>query len=169
MNGKYNVLFLCTGNSARSIMAEMIANQLGRDRLRAYSAGSQPAGRVHPLALELLKKVGFSTEDARSKSWNEFSGSEAPVMDFIITLCDRARDEPCPVWPGHPITAHWNVPDPAAVDGTPEQNRKAFQLALQVLQQRISLMLALRLEALDRLAIETRLSQLGMPPIDQSA
>ena len=168
MSAPYNVLFLCTGNSARSILAEAITNHLGRARFRAYSAGSQPAGRVHPTALELLESIGFSTTGLHSKSWDQFAGPDAPEMDFIITLCDRAVGEPCPTWPGHPITAHWNVPDPAAATGTPEE-RKAFQLALQVLQQRIGLLQALQLEALDRLATETRLSQIGQTPPDVAA
>lgn len=169
MKEQFNVLFLCTGNSARSVMAETVANQLSRGRLRAYSAGSQPTGVVHPIALDMLQGVGLPTTNLHSKSWDRFAEPGAPEMDFIITLCDRAASERCPVWPGHPITAHWNVPDPAAVTGNPEQIREAFRLALQVLQQRISLMLALPLEKLDRLATETRLSQIGQPPIDQSA
>jgi arsenate reductase len=169
MNGQYTVLFLCSENSARSIMAEVVANQLGRGRFQAFSAGSQPAGRVNPMALELLANIGLPTEGLHSKSWNEFAAPGAPEMDFIITLCDRAAGEPCPVWPGHPITAHWSVPDPSAPADDAEQSRRAFQLALQVLQQRISLMLALRLDALDNLAIETRISQIGQPPLDKSA
>jgi arsenate reductase len=168
MKDKFNVLFLCTGNSARSIMAETISNQLGRGRLHAFSAGSRPTGQVHPMALSVLQDIGFPTTQLQSKSWSEFAASDAPEMDFIITLCDRAAGEPCPVWPGHPITAHWNVPDPASETGDAEQSRKAFQLALHDLQQRISLMLALRLEALDRLATETRLSQIGQPPADSA-
>ncbi|MGH8050427.1 MAG: arsenate reductase ArsC [Arenimonas sp.] len=165
----FNVLFRCTANSSRSIMAETITNQLGRGRLRAYSAGSEPAEQVNPLAIELLQKIGFETDALYPKSWEEFATDDAPEMDFIISLCDRAAGEACPAWPGHPITAHWSVPDPASASDDREHSRKAFQLVLQILQQRISLMLALRLEALDRLAMQTRLQQLGMPPIDQSA
>ncbi len=166
MSKPYNILFLCTGNSARSILAEAITNQLGRERFRGYSAGSQPAGRINPGALELLTSIGFPTEGLRSKSWDEFTGQDAVEMDFIITLCDRAAGEPCPTWPGHPITAHWSVPDPANVSGTPEHVHKAFQLALQVLQSRIGLLQALRLEALDHLATETRLAQIGQSTPD---
>ena len=163
MKEQFNVLFLCTGNSARSIMAEAVANQLGRGRFHAFSAGSRPAEQVHPVAMEILRNVGLPTADLHSKSWNRFAEPDAPEMDFIITLCNRAAGEPCPVWPGHPITAHWNVPDPAA-ESDPQKVHEAFRLALHVLQQRISLMLALRLEALDRLATQTRLSQLDQPP-----
>lgn len=169
MKPRYNVLFLCTGNSARSIMAEAIANQLGRDRFAAYSAGSRPRGEVHPMALDLLGSAGLATEGLHSKSWHEFAEPGAPEMDFIITVCDRAAGETCPAWPGHPLTAHWNVPDPASETGTADQVRKAFQLALQVLQQRISLMLALRPEALDRLALQTRLMQIGQSSPDGAA
>lgn len=169
MKPRYKILFLCTGNSARSIMAEAIANQLGRDRFVAYSAGSRPRGEVHPMALDLLGSAGLATEGLRSKGWHEFAEPGAPEMDFIITVCDRAAGETCPAWPGHPLTAHWNVPDPASETGTADQVRKAFQLALQVLQQRISLMLALRPEALDRLALQTRLTQIGQSSPDGAA
>lgn len=169
MKDLYNVLFLCTANSARSIMAEAITNQIGRNRFRAFSAGSQPAHRVHPVALELLSGVGLPTNSLQPKSWDLFAGPDAPQMDFIITLCDRAIGEPCPSWPGRPITAHWSVPDPSLVSGTPEQEHKAFQLAMQVLQSRIGLLQALRLEALDRLATETRLAQIGESSSDAAA
>jgi arsenate reductase (thioredoxin) len=134
---------------------------LGQDRLRAFSAGSHPKGEVHPHALEVMQDAGFATDRLRSKSWNEFAGPDAPEMDLIITVCDRAAGEQCPVWPGHPMTAHWSVPDPASVVGTPEQVHKAFTNTLHVLQQRISLLLALRMEALDRLAAETKLRQIS--------
>lgn len=166
MKSEYNVLFLCTANSARSIMAEAITNQLGKGRLHGFSAGSTPAGRVHPMALELLKETGLPTEGLSSKSWDAYSGAGAAQMDFIITLCDRAADEPCPVWPGRPITAHWSVPDPAIAAESPEQLRKSFYLAMQILQQRISLMLALRMEALDRLSIQARLAEIAKTPVD---
>jgi len=168
MKTQFNVLFLCTGNSARSQIAEAIANQIGKDRLRAFSAGSQPAAAVHPGTLEVLQAVGFPTAQLHTKSWSQFAQADAPEMDFIITLCNRAAGEPCPTWPGHPITAHWSVPDPAAEGFTPQQSREAFRQAMHVLQQRISLMLALRLEALDRLATETRLSQIGQPQSTQN-
>ena len=165
----YSILFLCTANSARSQMAESIANQLGAKRLRAYSAGSHPAGRVHPMAVELLQNIGFPTQHLVSKSWDSFTTADAPEMDFIVTLCDRAAGEPCPTWPGHPITAHWNIPDPALATGSDEEKHQAFKLALQILQQRISLLLALRIDALDRLALETKLAQIGQPSLDKSA
>ena len=154
MKGHYNVLFVCTGNSARSILAEAVMNHLGRERFTAYSAGNHPMGQVHPMALDVLAGVGLPTAGLRSKSWNEFAGPDAPVMDFVITVCDRTAGEPCPIWPGHPITAHWSVPDPSAESGAPEQIRKAFAAALHTLQQRISLMQSLRVDALDRLAIK---------------
>jgi arsenate reductase len=161
MKDHYNVLFLCTANSARSIMAEAIANQLGKGRLRAFSAGSTPLGHVHPMALELMREVGFPTDGLRSKSWDLYAAPDAPQMDIIMTLCDRAANEQCPVWPGQPITAHWSVPDPAGESDPPAEPRAAFRLALQVLQQRISLLLALRLEALDRLALQTQLGRIA--------
>jgi len=152
MKDAFNILFLCTGNSARSIMAEALANSLSHGRLHAYSAGSRPAGRVHPLALQMLEDIGLPTTGLRSKSWNEFSGPEAPVMDLVITVCDRAAQETCPVWPGRPLTARWSVEDPAAVVGEPDVQRRAFSQTLNVLQQRIALLLALRNEALQRLS-----------------
>lgn len=161
MKDRYNVLFLCTGNSARSQMAEALANSLGRNRFRAYSAGSHPKGEVHPLALQVMQAAGVPTDGLRSKSWDEFAGPDAPEMDLIITVCDRAAGEQCPAWPGHPMTAHWSVPDPASATGTPEQTHKAFTNAMHVLQQRISLLLALRMEGLDSLAAETKLRQIS--------
>lgn len=154
MKDKYNVLFVCTGNSARSVMAETLANRLGHGRLRAYSAGSHPEGHVHPLAIQVLEATGLPTDGLRSKSWDEFSAPGAPEMDLIITVCDRAAGEACPHWPGHPVTAHWSIPDPSAAAGTREHQLKAFGDALQMLQQRISLLLSLQPEAWDRLAIE---------------
>src|SRR5690625_622788 len=129
MKDCYNVLFVCTGNSARSLIAEALANSLGHGRLQAFSAGSKPAGRIHPQAKRLLQSTGLDTTGLRSKSWDEFSGPDAPVMDLIITVCDRAVGEACPVWPGHPLTAHWSVPDPGAASGSPEKVEKAFILA----------------------------------------
>jgi len=161
---RYNVLFVCTGNSARSLMAEALANALGRERLQAFSAGSHPEGQVHPLTLQVLESAGLATANLRSKSWDEFAGAGAPEMDLIITVCDRAAGETCPTWPGHPVTAHWSIPDPAAATGTPEQIRRAFSVALQMLQQRISLLLALRPEAWDRLAMKTRVEQIDQTP-----
>ncbi|WP_449284074.1 arsenate reductase ArsC [Luteimonas qiangzhengi] len=154
MKDKYNVLFVCTGNSARSVMAETLANRLGHGRLRAYSAGSHPEGHVHPLAIQVLEATGLPTDGLRSKSWDEFSAPGAPRMDLIITVCDRAAGEACPHWLGHPVTAHWSIPDPSAAAGTREHQLNAFGDALQMLQQRISLLLSLQPEAWDRLAIE---------------
>lgn len=156
-----NVLFICTGNSARSILAEVILNQLGAGRFRAYSAGSTPAGRVNPKALELLERNRFKIGDLRSKNWDEFAGPDAPHMDFVLTVCDRAAGEVCPVWPGQPMSAHWGVPDPAAVKGTEEQIDRAFQEAFSVLSRRISLFVTLPLEKLDRLALKNELSRIG--------
>lgn len=156
-----NVLFICTGNSARSILAEVILNQLGAGRFRAYSAGSTPAGRVNPKALELLERNRFKIGDLRSKNWDEFAGPDAPHMDFVLTVCDKAAGEVCPVWPGQPMSAHWGVPDPAAVKGTEEQIDRAFQEAFSVLSRRISLFVTLPLEKLDRLALKNELSRIG--------
>lgn len=161
MKGHYNLLFLCTGNSARSIMAEVLANQSGHGKFTAYSAGSQPRSEVNPMALQVLQEAGFSTDGLRSKPWDEFAQPDAPEMDLIITVCDRAAGETCPVWPGQPITAHWGVPDPAAAVGTTEEIHKAFVQAMLVLQQRISLLQALKIESLDRLVLENRVREIG--------
>ncbi|ANB16234.1 arsenate reductase ArsC [Dokdonella koreensis] len=161
MNRRYNLLFLCTGNSARSILAEAVANHLGKDRFRAYSAGSLPRGQVHPMALQVLREAGLPTDGLRSKAWDEFAVPGAPEMDLVVTVCDRAAGEVCPIWPGQPITAHWGIEDPAEADGSPEQVHKAFSTALRVLQHRLSLLMALPVEALDRLALETRVRQIG--------
>lgn len=155
----YTVLFLCTGNSARSILAESAMNKLGAGRFRAYSAGSQPKGEVHPMALELLSSVGYPTEGLRSKSWDEFATPGAPQIDFIFTVCDNAAGEICPVWPGRPITAHWGIDDPAAVEG--EGQRDAFRMALFYLSNRISRFLALPHEGHDRMALMARLREIG--------
>lgn len=153
----YNVLFLCTGNSARSILAEALLGVLGKDRFAAYSAGSYPSGRVQPLAAELALNLGYPAEKLRSKSWDEYAVAGAPKMDFIITVCDNAAGETCPIWPGQPISAHWGVPDPAAVEGSEEQRRAAFRDAYATLRRRIELLLALPLDKLDRLAHEREL------------
>jgi arsenate reductase len=157
----YNVLFLCTGNSARSILAEAVLNSLGQGRFRAYSAGSHPTGRVNPFALELLQKHRLPTEGLRSKSWDELARPGAPPLDFVFTVCDSAAGEVCPIWPGQPITAHWGVEDPAAVDGSGEAKRRAFLNAFQVLGNRIRIFTSLRLESLDRLALDSRLREIG--------
>ncbi len=161
-NPVYNVLFLCTGNSARSILAEAILNHLGRDRFRTFSAGSRPKGEVHPLALAQLKKLGLPWESARSKGWNAFLDAGAPEMDFVFTLCDTAHQEACEIgWPGEPITAHWGIPDPAAVQGTEEEQAHAFHVAFLQLQNRIALFLALPLAAIDRLSLHQKLKEIG--------
>ena len=161
MDRPYNLLFLCTGNSARSILAEAMANHLGKGRFHAYSAGSHPRGRVHPIALQILQDAGLPTAALRSKPWDEFAAADAPAMDLIITVCDKAAGEACPGWPGHPVTAHWAVEDPVAVAGSPEQVRHAYAHAVHLLQHRITLLLALKPEALDRLALETRVREIG--------
>lgn len=155
----YNVLFLCTGNSARSILAEAILNKLGEGRFKAYSAGSQPKGEVHPMALSVLEGFGFDTTGFRSKSWDEFAAQGTPVFDFIFTVCDNAAGEACPVWIGHPMTAHWGIEDPAAVEG--EGQRDAFMQALRYLQNRIALFLALPLADLDDMATQRKLKEIG--------
>lgn len=155
----YNVLFLCTGNSARSILGEAVMNKLGEGRFRAYSAGSQPKGQVHPMAMSVLQGLGFDTTDMRSKSWDEFAGAGAPQFDFIFTVCDNAAGETCPVWIGHPMTAHWGIEDPAAIEG--EGQREAFLQALRYLQNRIALFLALPISSLDDMAMRRKLKDIG--------
>ena len=157
----YQILILCTGNSARSIMAEAIINTLGAGRFVAHSAGSQPAGRVHPLALEKLSAIGYPTAQLRSKSWDEFAAADAPKMDFIITVCDNAAGETCPLWPGQPISAHWGFPDPAAVQGSEAEQRAAFEQVFQRITQRVRLLLDLPLASLDALAIRRELQNIG--------
>ena len=162
-----NVLFLCTGNSARSILAEAYLNATGKDRFRAYSAGSHPTGRVNPFALELLAKNRFSTEGLRSKSWNEFASADAPGLDFVFTVCGNAAGEACPFWPGQPITAHWAAPDPAAVEGSDNDKRRAFHRAFMQLSNRINLMLALPIESLDRQTLIANLRAIGTAEASQ--
>src|SRR5258707_8153090 len=159
--GRYNVLFLCTGNSARSIMAEAILNGRGRTLFTAYSAGSHPSGVVRPEALKLIGQARLPTEGLRSKNWEEFAKPGAPKMDFVFTVCDSAAQEVCPVWPGQPMTAHWGVPDPAEAKGTPEQIERAFRDAYLLLERRISLFLSLPLSSLDKLAIQKEINQIG--------
>jgi arsenate reductase len=159
VNRPYGVLFLCTGNSARSILAEAILNRDGAPNFRAYSAGSFPKGEVHPAALALLGEHGFPTGDLRSKGWNAFAGADAPPIDFIFTVCDNAAGESCPVWPGKPITAHWGIADPAAIEG--DGQRQAFWSAYLQLQRRIELFLALPLAAIDELTLAARLKEIG--------
>lgn len=157
----YNVLFLCTGNSARSIMAEAMLNALGKKKFKAFSAGSHPTGSVNPLALELIENNRLSTQGLRSKDWNEFSRPGAPFMHFVFTVCDQAAAEPCPVWPGQPMTAHWGVHDPAAVQGSDEDKRKAFLRAYAELHRRISLFLNLPFDTLSKLALKEGLDEIG--------
>ena len=157
----FNVLFLCTGNSARSIMAEAILNGLGGGKFKAFSAGSRPVGRINPLALELLEKNRLPMQGLRSKDWSEFSRPGAPFMHFVFTVCDQAAAETCPVWPGQPMTAHWGVPDPAAVEGNEETRQKAFVKAYTELYRRISLFTALPFEKLDKLALKAKLDEIG--------
>ena len=157
----YNVLFLCTGNSARSIMAESLLNLWGRGRFRAFSAGSHPKGEVHPLAIEALERSHLPTGELRSKSWNEFAAPDAPSLDFVFTVCGNAAKEQCPYWPGQPMTAHWGVDDPAAVEGSDEIKARAFQRALRELDARIKLFTNLRLESLDALAIKKQIDDIG--------
>jgi arsenate reductase len=161
MKPHYNVLFLCTGNSARSIMAEAIMNQKGQPHFTAYSAGSQPTGAVRPEALGQLESVHLRTAGLRSKSWSEFSKPDAPRLDFVFTVCDNAANEVCPVWPGQPITAHWGVPDPAAVPGSREEIEKAFRDAFFLLDRRISLFLCLPLSTLDQFSLQKEIDNIG--------
>jgi len=161
-----NVLFLCTGNSARSILAEAILNSVGKGRFKAYSAGSHPAGQVNPFAIELLQKNRLPTEGLVSKSWDEFAVSGAPRLDFVITVCDNAAGEVCPVWPGQPMTAHWGVPDPAAEEGSDEIRRKAFFAAFNRLQNRILLFSNLPMDKLDRIALKKQLDAIGQTALD---
>ncbi|NMK46481.1 arsenate reductase ArsC [Achromobacter sp. Bel] len=157
----FNVLFLCTGNSARSILAEGLLRGLGGDRFQAYSAGSTPKGEVHPLALATLSSFSLPSDGYRSKSWDEFAAPGAPKMDFIITVCDNAAGEVCPVWPGQPMTAHWGIADPAAYEGTEEERRKAFQDAARVLKRRLELFLSLPIDRLDAMSLQTELRGIG--------
>lgn len=157
----YNVLFLCTGNSARSIIAEGLLNFEGKGRFHAYSAGSFPTGRVNPMALEALERAGIRVGTYRSKSWNEFASSGAPVMDFVFTVCDDAAGEVCPVWPGHPVTAHWGVPDPAAASGSDADKRHQFSETLRVLSNRIRVFVALPFEKLDSLTLKKHVDNIG--------
>jgi arsenate reductase (thioredoxin) len=157
----YNVLFLCTGNSARSIMAEAILNRLGAGKFRAYSAGSHPKGRVHPEAIRLLQSLGHDTPGLRSKSWSEFADPGAPLLDFVFTVCDNAAGEACPLWPGQPMTAHWGVPDPAEAKGTEAEIALAFKDAYRMLNRRIDIFASLPLRSLDQLTLQKKLREIG--------
>ncbi|MBN9219588.1 MAG: arsenate reductase ArsC [Mesorhizobium sp.] len=161
MSEPYNVLFLCTGNSARSIIAEAILNRVGAGKFKAYSAGSHPKGEVNPKTLQLLKNLNYDTSFARSKDWEEFAVSGAPQMDFVFTVCDNAANESCPVWPGQPMTAHWGVPDPADVEGTDAEKHLAFAEAYRMLNNRISIFISLPMNVVDKLALQKRLDEIG--------
>ena len=161
MKEQYNVLFLCTGNSARSIIAEAILNRAGRGRFKAFSAGSQPKGKINPRTLDLLRKFNYDVSTLRSKSWTEFAKPGAPDLDFVFTVCDNAAGESCPLWPGQPITAHWGIPDPVAASGTEAEIALAFKDAYRMLNRHIDLFLALPIEKLDRLVLTTRLREIG--------
>jgi arsenate reductase len=157
----YNVLFLCTGNSARSIIAEAILNRLGQGRFKAYSAGSHPKGRPHPYAIDLLRKLDFDVEGLRSKSWDEFAAPNAPPLDFVFTLCDDAASEQCPHWPGQPMTAHWGMPDPAATQGSEVERRLAFADTFRMLSNRVSIFVSLPIRSLDMLSLQRRIDEIG--------
>jgi protein-tyrosine-phosphatase len=157
----YHVLFLCTGNSARSILGEAILNRIGEGKFRAWSAGSDPKGRVNPHTIALLERLGYPTAELRSKSWDEFAGADAPAPDFVFTVCDNAASEVCPVWPGQPMTAHWGIPDPAAVEGSDEDIAFAFREAFMMLQRRIRIFASLPVESLDRMSLQRCLEDIG--------
>jgi arsenate reductase len=165
MRKPYNILVLCTGNSARSIIGEALFNTMGAGRFKAYSAGSHPTGKVNPFAIGLVQELGYPVENLRSKSWDEFAAPGAPELDFVVTVCDKAAGEMCPLWPGQPVTAHWGFPDPAAVEGTDEEKRSAFAGTLRQMRNRVQLFLSLPLETLDRLAIENRMRAIGKEPL----
>jgi arsenate reductase len=157
----YNVLFLCTGNSARSILAEAILNRIGRGRFHAYSAGSHPKGEVNPHAVDLLTRLGYDVSQLRSKPWDEFAGASAPKLDFVITVCDNAAGEVCPLWPGQPMTAHWGMPDPAATVGTPSEVALAFAETYRMLDNRLSLFTSLKMTGLDRMALQKNVAEIA--------
>ncbi|MGA8297885.1 MAG: arsenate reductase ArsC [Terriglobales bacterium] len=165
MQKPHNVLILCTGNSARSIIGEALFNTMGAGRVRAYSAGSHPTGRVNPFAIDVVRGLGFPVENLPSKSWDEFAAPGAPELDFVITVCDKAAGEVCPFWPGQPITAHWGFPDPAAVEGSDDEKRAAFAQILRQMRRRVELFLSLPIDALDSLAIEKKVREIGQQPL----
>jgi arsenate reductase len=164
----YNILFICTGNSARSILAEALVNQWGKGKFRGFSAGSFPKGQVHPLAVQLLQSIGLPTDGMRSKSWDEFAQPGAPAMDFVFTVCDQAAGEVCPIWPGNPVTAHWGLPDPAAVEGSEEARLAAFRRAHRELENRIKLFVSLPIASLDRLVLQRRVKEIGVAQVDRA-
>jgi arsenate reductase (thioredoxin) len=163
----YNVLFLCTHNSARSIIAESVMNRLGRGRFKAFSAGSQPRGQVHPFALDLLTNLGHDVSGLRSKSWEEFSGPGASPLDFVFTVCDNAANEVCPVWPGQPMTAHWGVPDPSLAEGSETERRLAFADTMRMLSQRIGIFMSLPFRSLDKMSLQNRLREIGRTQVSR--
>ena len=165
MQRPYNILVLCTGNSARSIMGEALFNTMGAGRFKAFSAGSHPSGRVNPFAIEQVQALGYPVDQLRSKSWDEFALPDSPQMDFVVTVCDNAAGEVCPLWPGQPVTAHWGFADPAAVEGSDAEKRAAFAQTLRQIRNRVQLFLSLPLETLDRLAIENRMRAIGEQPL----
>ena len=165
MRKPYNILVLCTGNSARSIIGEALFNTMGAGRFKAYSAGSHPTGRVNPFAIEQVRELGYPVDNLRSKSWDEFAAPGAPELDFVVTVCDKAAGEMCPLWPGQPVTAHWGFPDPAAVEGTDDEKRAFFAQTLRQMRNRVQLFLSLPLETLDRLAIEKKMRDIGREPV----
>ena len=169
MTKTYNILFLCTGNSARSILAEAILNRAGNGRFIAHSAGSHPKGEVHPAALATLDELGFATDGYRSKPWDEFAVAGAPDLDFVFTVCDNAAGETCPVWPGQPMTAHWGIEDPAAVEGSDAFQRQAFHNAFFALQRRISLFLALPLDSIDQMSLQSKIREIGRKSDEHAA
>jgi arsenate reductase len=166
MDRPFNVLFLCTGNSARSIMAEAIINRVGIGKFKGYSAGSMPTGKVHPMALELLNRLNYDTSNARSKSWEEFAAPGAPELDFVFTVCDNAANEVCPIWPGQPVSAHWGVPDPSAVQGSEVQRALAFADTYRMLNNRIGIFTSLPLTSLDKISLQRRLDDIGKVKTD---
>lgn len=161
----YNVLFLCTGNSARSIMAEALISTMGHGRFRGYSAGSKPNGKVNPFAIEQARKTGYAVDNLRSKSWDEFAAPDAPHMDFIITVCDNAAGEQCPVWPGHPASAHWGFEDPAAVEGSDEEKRAAFEKVFRQIMAKMNSFVSLPMQLLDKHAIQQEMKKIGDTPV----
>lgn len=165
MQRPYRILVLCTGNSARSILGEALFNTMGAGRFIAYSAGSHPTGKVNPLAIEQVQLLGYPVDGLRSKSWDEFAQPGAPELDFVITVCDKAAGEMCPLWPGRPVTAHWGFPDPAAVEGTEEVRRDAFRQTVRQIRHRVQFFLSLPLETLDRMAVENRIREIGREPL----
>ena len=165
-NQPLNVLFLCTGNSARSIMAEVVLNRFGRGKFRAFSAGSQPAGKLNPFALKVLRMANYDTSHLRSKAWDEFAAPDAPKLDFVFTVCDNAAKEVCPIWPGQPMTAHWGLPDPARAKGSDAERQLVFADTLRMLSNRIGVLVALPLEKLSKLSLQKQLDEIGKSPVD---